>query len=81
LFKGSGVIPLQVVNQRRSWQGSVLTFSFDAKAGLISLPVKGTVEVTAKDVTVDADLGLLERLFTAAKAKAALEQNVKALLR
>jgi Putative polyhydroxyalkanoic acid system protein (PHA_gran_rgn) len=81
LFKGSGFIPLQVVNQRRVWQGSVLSFSFDAKTGPISLPVKGTVEVTARDVTVDADLGVLERLFGPAKAKTALEQNVKALLR
>ncbi len=80
LFKGPGLIPLQVVNERREWVGSLMTFSFDAKAGLISVPIKGTVEVTDRDVTVDADLGLLEKFFPAAKAKAAVEGKIRGLL-
>lgn len=80
LFKGPGFIPFQIVNQRRSWEGSTLTFSFDAKAGLISAPIKGFVEVTEKDITIDADLGLLEKLISAQKAKTILEGKVKGLL-
>ncbi len=40
-----------------------MNFSFDAKVGIVSTPIKGFVDVTDKDVTVDADLGWLEKLF------------------
>jgi hypothetical protein len=80
LFKGSGFIPLQIVNQRKSWAGSTLTFSFDAKAGIVSAPIKGTVEVTDRDVTIDADLGILERLFPAKQTRSAIESKIKGLL-
>ncbi len=79
-FKGPGFIPLQIVNQRRSWQGNTLTFSFDAKAGILSTPIKGFVEVTDKDVTVDADLGLLEKLLPTKQARQAIEGKVRGLL-
>jgi hypothetical protein len=48
--------------------------------GIVSTPIKGFVDVTDKDVTVDADLGWLERLFPAKQARAALEGRVKGLL-
>jgi hypothetical protein len=57
-----------------------MDFSFDAKVGIVSAPIKGFVDVTDKDVTVDADLGWLERLFPAKQAQAALEGRVKGLL-
>ena len=57
-----------------------MTFSFDAKAGILSLPIKGFVEVTDKDVTVDADLGLLEKLIPAKEARQAIEGKVRGLL-
>jgi len=34
LFRGPGFIPLEIGNQQRSWNGSVMTFSFEAKGGL-----------------------------------------------
>ena len=80
LFRGIGVLPLQIVNEKRAWNASTLTFSFDAKAGFLSTPIKGTVEVTDKDVTVDADLGLLEKLFPAKQASAAIEGKIRGLL-
>jgi hypothetical protein len=82
LFKGPpGFLPIQMVNQQRSWQGDFLKFSFDAKAGIMSTPIKGFVQITDKDVTIDADLGLLERLFPAKQAKEILEGRVKGLLK
>jgi hypothetical protein len=81
LFRGTGFIPLQIVNEQRSWQGGMLTFSFDAKFGLISAPIKGFVEVTDKDLTIDADLGLFERLLPKKQAQAALEGNIRGLLK
>jgi hypothetical protein len=80
LFKGFGTVPIQIVNESRKWTGSRMDFSFDAKVGIVSTPIKGFVDVTDKDVTVDADLGWLERLFPAKQAQAALEGRVKGLL-
>ena len=80
LFRGIGSIPLQIVNEKRAWNGSTLNFSFDAKAGPLSTPIKGIVEVTDKDITIDADLGLIGKLFPAKQAKAAIEGRVRGLL-
>ena len=80
LFKGFGTVSIQIVNESRKWTGSRMDFSFDAKVGIVSAPIKGFVDVTDKDVTVDADLGWLERLFPAKQTQAALEGRVKGLL-
>jgi hypothetical protein len=80
LFKGLGTVPIQIVNESRKWTGSRMDFSFDAKMGIVSTPIKGFIDVTDKDVTVDADLGWLERLFPAKQTQAALEGRVKGLL-
>src|ERR1017187_9347932 len=80
LFKGFGTVPIQIVNEARKWTGSRMDFSFDAKVGIVSTPIKGFVDITDKDVTVDADLGWLERLFPAKQAQAALEGRIKGLL-
>lgn len=81
LFRGVSILPLQIANEQRSWQGSILTFSFTAKMGLLSSGIKGIVEVTGKDVTIDADLGLLEKLLSAKGARATLEGRIRGLLK
>lgn len=80
LFRGIGIIPLQFVEERRVWQGSTLNFSAAAKMGLLSTPIKGTIEVTDKDVTIDVDLGLLERLLPATKVRQSISSRVRGLL-
>ena len=80
LFKGFGTVPIRIVNESRKWTGSRMDFSFDAKVGIVRTPIKGFIDVTENDVTVDADLGWLERLFPATQAKAALAGRVKGLL-
>ena len=80
LFKGFGSVPIQIANESRKWTGSRMNFSFDAKVGIVTTPIKGFVDVTDKDVTVDADLGWLERLIPAKQAQAALEGRIKGLL-
>lgn len=80
IFTNSGVVPLQIVNERRNWQGSTMTFSFDAKMGPISTPIKGLVEVTDKDLTVDVDLGWFERL-TGNQARGSIEAGIRGLLK
>jgi hypothetical protein len=80
LFRGIGILPLEIADEKRNWTGPTLAFSFTAKMGVLSTPIKGTVAVTDVDVTIDADLGLLERLLGTRAGTAALENKVKGLL-
>ena len=81
LFRGTPGIPLQIVNEKRAWNGSTMIFAFDAKVGILSNPIKGFVEVTDRDLTIDADLGLIEKLFAGRQAQSAIESRIKGLLR
>jgi hypothetical protein len=56
-----------------------MNFSLTAKMGFMTAPIRGTVLVTDKDVTIDADLGFLENLITP-KVKTQLESRVRGLL-
>jgi hypothetical protein len=67
--------------EQKSWQGSILSFSLTAKLGLLSTPIKGTVEVTDQDVMVDADLGLLNRLVSEKNAREMIGNQIKELLK
>jgi hypothetical protein len=80
LFKGTPLVPIQITNEKRQWHGTKMVFSFDARMGLLSAPIKGTVEVTERDLTIDADLGLLEKLLGTGVGRAAVEGRVKGLL-
>lgn len=81
LFRGLGGTPIQFVSQRREWHGSVLTFSMSAKMGLLSAPVRGSIEVTDRDLIFDIDLGLLERIIASTSAREVLTSRVRGLLR
>ena len=81
LFQGIGGIPVNLVQEHKSWQGSTLTFALTAKMGLLSTPIKGTIEVTDRDITIDADLGILERMIPAKKARELVSQHVRGLLK
>ena len=80
LFRAPVGIPLKIADEKREWKGSTLYFSFTAKMGILSSPITGTVEVTVRDLTVDADLGLLEKLIPGGAARTAIEHKVRGLL-
>jgi hypothetical protein len=80
-FRTAVDLPVKIIVQQRVWQGSTLVFALTAKWGLLSTPIKGTVEVTDHDVTVDADLGILNRFVSAKTARAVLTDRVKGLLK
>jgi len=80
LFRGVSSVPIQFVEERRNWQGSTLAFLVSAKMGFVSTPIKGTIEVTDTDITVDADLGILERLIPASKAQSSIASRIRGLL-
>jgi len=52
-----------------------------AKMGLITTPIKGTVEVTDKVLTIDVDLGLLNRLVNEKVAKEVINHRIKDLFK
>jgi hypothetical protein len=81
MFRGVAGLPVRLVLEQRSWQGSVLTFSLTAKMGLLSTPIKGTVEVTDQDLTVDADLGMLNRLVPENTVREVIGNRIKGLLK
>jgi hypothetical protein len=81
LFKEAGALPVKLTVQQRSWQGSTMTFALTAKMGIISTPIKGTVEVTDSDVIVDADLGMLGRFVNEKTAQQVLGSRIKGLLK
>ncbi len=80
LFRGLPIAALQITNTQRSWNGSVMSFAFQAKMGFLHNPIHGTVEVTDKEITVDADLGFLERLISQASLKTRIETSFQKLL-
>ena len=81
LFTSSVPLPIKLVQQRRSWSADSLTFAFMATMGLITTPITGTVHVTDREVTIDVNLGLFERLIPADKARQAVATRLKGLLK
>lgn len=80
MFQGVGVLPVQFIVDQKSWQGSICTFALTAKMGTFATPIKGFVEVTDTDVTVDADLGILNRFISDETAREVIGKRVKGLL-
>jgi hypothetical protein len=80
LFRGLPIAFLQVTEQHRSWNGSVMTFGLTAKLGFLQNPIRGTVEVTDREITIDADLGLLEKLVSRGRFKTAVQGTFQKLL-
>ena len=80
LFRGIGALPIRFSDEQRNWQGSTLRFSLSARMGLLSTPIKGIVDVTDKDVTIDADLGVLERLIPAKTVRESISARIRGLL-
>ena len=81
LFKSIAVLPVQLAQEQRIWQGDRLSFSMLAKMGALSTPIKGLIEVTDRDVSVDVDLGLLERLLPVERTREVLSNRVRGLLK
>jgi hypothetical protein len=81
MFQGMQGIPVKINVQQKTWEGSLLTFALTASMGFMSSPIKGTVEVTDHDLTVDADLGLLSSLISQKAASEMIGSRIKGLLK
>lgn len=81
LFKTATGLPLQLVPQQRAWDGNRMNFALLAKLGLLSAPIRGTIEITDSDITIDVDLGIFEKLLPAEKVRNVLSSRVRGLLK
>ena len=79
VFRMEG-LPVKLVLDQKNWQGSTMTFALNAKVGFMSSPIKGTIAVTDRDVTIDVDLGMFERFISEDKAREVLSTRFKGLL-
>ncbi|MGA7623652.1 MAG: hypothetical protein WB630_20905 [Candidatus Acidiferrales bacterium] len=73
-------LPVRFELKQKAWQGSTLSFALSAKLGVLSSPIRGTVEVTDHDLTVDADLGILNRLVSDKTVRDVFGSRIKGLL-
>src|SRR5947199_7219412 len=72
---------VEIVDKQKRWNGNLMNFSFTGRMGFFSAPIRGTVLVTDKDVTIDVELPVfLDKLLPEAKIKGDIETRVKGLL-
>ena len=75
---GSGLV--EFADSHHSWNGNTMTFSMNARMGFVKSPIKGSIDVTEKDVTIDVDLGILGKLVPEQTVRTGIEGRVKGLL-
>jgi hypothetical protein len=81
LFAGVAGPSIQIVDQKKEWDGTTMRFAFTARMGFVSLPLNGTIEVGDHDVTVDCELPSLAKQFIGdGKIGASIEKKVQLLL-
>ncbi len=81
IFQGLPIGPIQITDEQRTWAGSTLNFSFNARAAFMAIPVKGWILVEEKLITVEVDLPpFVNQLIPEEKVKRAVESRVRGLL-
>ncbi len=81
VFKGLPISAVEIADTRHGWTGNTLDFSFTAKAGFISVPIKGQAVVEEKLLTLDIELpAFVGNFIPEEKVRAAVEGQVKGLL-
>jgi hypothetical protein len=73
--------PVQITDQRKSWNGSKMDFGFTGRMGPFSTPMNGTVEVTDTDIIIDVELpGILKNFLPEEKVRTEVQNRVRGLL-
>ncbi len=81
LFDGSGGSAVQITDQKKSWNGPVMTFSLTARVGFISVPLSGTIAVDDVNVTVQCELpGIVGKFIGEDKVRAGVESQIRGIL-
>jgi len=74
---GAGV---EIRGLQKSWDHNTLTFSFTGKMGPFTAPVRGTTVVTERDLTIDVDLGIVEKFMPEDKIRRDIESGARQML-
>jgi hypothetical protein len=80
LFTGLAIGPLELTDRKKHWSGDSLVFSLTAKMGFLKTPIHGSAAVSDTELTLDVDLGLLNKLIPEELAKNRIEGQVRGLL-
>jgi hypothetical protein len=80
VFTGLGGSAVNLTDRHKEWHENTMRFSMTASLGFIRTPIKGSVEIGEKDVTVEVDLGLLGKLVPDETVRTGIESQVKGLL-
>jgi hypothetical protein len=82
LFAGVAGDVVEIVDQKKEWNGSTMTFSFTGKLGFIAVPLAGTIVVDDRNVTVNCELPAMVKNFLGEyKVGSGIEDKMKGLLR
>lgn len=75
-------LPVSISSVDKAWNESTMNFSLMAAMGPFKSPIRGTVTVTDKDVTIECDLpNLLTALVPEKTIEGAVQTQVRGLLR
>ena len=81
LLAGSGNKNIELVDQKKSWDGSVLSFAFTAKVGFIVVPLAGTAAVDDTNVTVECELpSMVKNFLGEEKVRVMVDEKIRTLL-
>lgn len=80
LFRSAGGAGIEIRDLERSWDANTLTFSFTGKMGPFTAPIRGSVIVDEKDLTVDVDLGIVGKFIPEDKIRRDIEAGARKML-
>jgi hypothetical protein len=81
LFGGAAGGSVEIVDQKKNWRDSTMSFSFAGKMGFISVPLSGTIQVDETNVVVNCELPAMVKNFIGEdKVGDSIGKKVKALL-
>jgi hypothetical protein len=81
LFAGVAGGLVEIVDQKKAWNGSTMNFSFTGKVGFISVPLTGTIAVDDRNVTVECELPAMVKNFIGEdKVGSGIEERMRGLL-
>ena len=72
---------VQLVDPKKQWDDSTMSFSLTGRMGFISVPLAGTVAVDDANVTVECELPpMIKNFICETKARAGIEQKMKEIV-
>ncbi len=81
LLASGGMKNIQIVDQQKSWDGSVMSISFTGKVGFISVPLAGTIAVDDTNVTVECELpSMVKNFLGEEKVRSVVEEKIRGLV-